>query len=446
MLKATRAVLGCAFVFQSLCSAQVDSLATKVEEVEGKVDGMNESLTEVRNIVDALRKIKVSGYLLAQYRYTDLINQPYPIGTFSGGTFPANTKNHFQIREGRLKFNYDNTLTQAAFQIDISPSGVIVKDAYLSLTEPWLQSFGLQMGVFDRPFGYEISFSSSSRESPERSRLFQTLFPGERDLGAKVFYTPQLGALSLLRFDLGVFNGTGANANEFDNFKDVIGHASVQVPLGEGSPIALDLGVSGYFGNVRSNSSDTYSNGEPSPGIRGFVKQTDTSNVGRGMTRRYVGADAQFYYDVPSIGGLILRSEYITGKQPGTSSTTVSPSTQPLTPLYNRDLVGWYINLVQNIGDQEQVVLKYDVYDPNTNVEASDFTTTSGLTAADIRYGTFGFGFIHHWDANIKFLLYYEIIKNEKLDPTKIPASSTLFPYTNDVRDNVLTFRIQYKF
>ena len=445
MTKLPPVALMSTLLLHSFSLAQVDtSAAVRVGELEGKVDGMNGSLPEVNNIVDALRKIKVSGYLLAQYRYTDLINQPFPIGNFSGGKFAANTKGHFQIREGRLKVKYDNTLTQAVFQIDILPTGVFVKDAYLSLTEPWLQSFGLQMGVFDRPFGYEISFSSSSRESAERSRLFQTLFPGERDLGAKVFYAPQFGALRLLRFDLGVFNGTGANADEFDNFKDIIGHAAVQVP--SKSPIALGLGVSGYFGNVRSNSSDIYLNGEPAPGVEGFVKQTDASNVGKGMTRRYVGGDAQFYYDVPSIGGLILRGEYIAGRQPGTSSTTVSPSSQPTTPLYNRQFAGWYINLVQNIGDREQVVLKYDVYDPNTNVGASDFTTASGLTVADIRYGTFGFGLIHHWDANIKFLLYYELIKNEKLDLANIPTTSALFPYTNDVRDNVFTFRLQYKF
>jgi hypothetical protein len=419
---------------------------SKAEETEGKVDGMDRSLAEVKKVVDALRKIKVSGYLLTQYRSTDLLNQPYSIGTFSGGTFPANTKNHFQIREGRLKVSYDNILTQAVFQIDISPTGVIIKDAYLSLTEPWLQSFGLQMGVFDRPFGYEISFSSSSRESAERSRLFQTLFPGERDLGAKVFYAPRLGSLSLLRFDVGLFNGTGANANEFDNFKDVIGHAAVKVPLGKSSPLALDLGVSGYFGNVRSNSGDIYVNGEPVPGIKGFVKQTDTSNVGKGMTRQYFGTDAQLSYDVPSIGGIILRGEYIAGRQPGTTSTTVSPSSQPTTPLYNREFAGWYINLVQSIGDREQVVLKYDVYDPNANVGAGDFSPASGLTAADIRYSTLGFGFIHRWDANIKFLLYYEIVRNEKLEGAKIPGTSALFPYTGDARDNVLTFRIQCKF
>ncbi|MEK7249603.1 MAG: hypothetical protein AAB209_04190, partial [Bacteroidota bacterium] len=331
------------------------------------------------------------------------------------------------------------------FQIDIIPAGVFVKDAYLSVTEPWTQSIGLQAGIFNRPFGYEITYSSGNRESPERSRLFQTLFPGERDLGAMVFFAPQIGSLSSLRANLGVFNGTGANANEFDNFKDVIAHVAAQFPFEEANA-EIDLGVSGYFGKVRNNTKFLFQNGEPAAGVKGFTVDSSLTNIDEGVTRRYLGVDAQFYYDVPSLGGAILRGEFIAGVQPGTATTTVSPSAQPTSALYKRDFSGWYINYVQNIGDKEQVVVKYDVYDPNTNVEASNFTPNSNLTVADIKYSTLGFGFIHHWDANIKFVLYYEIVKNEKLDAAKIPSTSSLFPYTDDVRDNVFTFRIQYKF
>jgi hypothetical protein len=69
----------------------------------------------------------------------------------------------------------------------------------------------------------------------------------------------------------------------------------------------------------------------------------------------------------------------------------------------------------------------------------------SGLTATDIKYSTLGFGIVHHWDDNVKFVLYYEIVQNEKL--TGITStSSSLYPYSGDVRDNVLTFRVQCKF
>jgi len=435
-------------IMQSRSLAQADSSSSPgLEELKGQVEGMNESLTEMRGILDALKKIKVSGYLQPQFRYTNVINQPYAIGNFSGGTFPADTKNLFQVRRGRFKLTYDNTLTQAVFEIDIIPTGVSMRDAYLSLVEPWTQSFGLQMGAFYAPFGYEVSFSSGVRESPELSRVVQVLFPGEREIGAKLFFAPQLGKLAFLRVDLGIFNGAGTNANEFDNFKNIIGRVGVQIPLPEESPLAIDLGVSGHFGNVRSNSKDINRDGTPAAGINGFVKNTDTANVGKGVVRRYFGADAQLYYDVPSIGGMIVRFEFIGGRQPGISSSSTSPGAAPASALYERKFAGWYINLVQNIGNKEQIVLKYDVYDPNTNVTASDFTPTAGLSATDIKYTTFGIGFVHHWDDNIKFVVYQEFIRNEELDASKIPVSATaLFPYTQDVRDNVFTFRVQYRF
>jgi hypothetical protein len=258
-----------------------------------------------------------------------------------------------------------------------------------------------------------------------------------------------MGPLTMLRADIGVFNGSGPTANEFDNFKDVIGHVVYQMPF-EQVNAELDIGVSGYFGAVRNNTKFLYRVGDLPSGVKAFVVDSTASNLNDGVGRRYVGFDAQFYYDVPSIGGAILRGEYVFGKQPGTPSTSVSASAQPSTPIYQREFAGWYVYYIQNIGSKEQFVVKYDVFDPNTSVAASQFMNTNttgaqGLTAIDIKYSTLGFGLIHHWDDNVKLVLYYELVQNEKL--TSIAdASSSLFPYAADVRDNVLTFRVQCKF
>jgi len=425
--------------------------ATKeqLDEIKGALDALSESAAEYRGYVDALRKIKITGYLQPQFRYTEVLNSAYPIGSFSGGQFPANTKNLFQVRRGRVKVNYDNGLTQFVIQIDAIQTGFTTKDAYLMITEPWAKSAGLQVGIFDRPFGYEVSYSSSNRETPERSRLFQTLFPGERELGAKLFYAPPSGSLSFLRADLGLFNGSGPTANEYDNFKDIIGHIAAQVPF-DAIGAALDFGVSAYSGKVRNNTKFLYTPGDLPNGRKGFVVDSTASNLNAGVDRQYFGLDAQFYLDIPTIGGMILRGEYIAGKQPGTTSTSVSASAQPTTALYDRNFAGYYAYLIQNIGDRNQVVVKYDLYDPNTKADASDFVATntsgaSGLTATDIKYSTWGLGLVHHWDENVKFMLYWEIVRNEKLSQLA-GTTSSLRTYSEDVRDNVLTFRVQYKF
>jgi hypothetical protein len=441
---------------RSLAQDSADSLSKAVsqdelERIKLEVEGIQESAAEYRGYVDFLRKFKFSGYLQAQYRTTDVMNQSQPIGQFSGGVFPSNQKSQFQIRRGRFKLQYDNILTQAVLQIDAIPTGLSIKDAFLSVTEPWLQSVGLQIGVFDRPFGYEISLSSGWRESPERSRVFQTLFPGERDLGAKLFFAPQLGALTWLRADVGVFNGTGANANEFDNYKDVIGRVGAQFPFDD-IGAEFDLGVSGYVGSVRNNTKFLWTAGAFSAaGVNGetFIVDSSATNLGNGVDRNYVGIDAQFYYDVPKVGGLTLRGEFITGKQPGGTgvlNSTVSPSAQPTGALYLRKFNGWYLNLIQSIGNDHQVVFKYDSYDPNTDVAAAEFYSAGNLSAADVRFNTLGLGYIYHWDGNVRFVAYYELVENEKLNRANLAANSPLLPFVDNLRDNVFTFRVQYRF
>lgn len=421
-----------------------EDVATKeeLEEVKGALDGLLESSAEYRGYVDALRKIKLSGYLQGQYRSAVVMDQPYPIGAFSGGLFPQNSKSMFQVRRGRLKVAYDNVTTQMVLQFDITERGFATKDAYLWLSDPWVRMFALQMGIFNRPFGYEVAFSSSARESPERARVIQTLFPGERELGAQISFAPQLGPLSFLRADVALVNGSGPTATEFDNFKDVIARASALFPLEEAGA-EIDLGVSGYFGAVRRNTKQLYGMGQTAGGVTGWVADPDTVSLGTGVDRQYLGVDLQAYYDMPVLGGTILRGEYVGGKQPGGSTTSISHTALPTGGLYQRTFSGWYVYLVQNVGTSVQVLAKYDVYDPNTDVDGSDFVSGSGLTVADLKYSTLGLGILYHWDENIKFVLYNEFVRNETV-PSNSPSS--LAAYREDVRDNVLTFRIQYRY
>jgi len=163
--------------------------------------------------------------------------------------------------------------------------------------------------------------------------------------------------------------------------------------------------------------------------------------------RQYFGGDLQLTYATPVIGGTCLKGEVIQGKQPGTaaSSNYYAAANPSNTALYNRDALGYYFYFIQNIDPASlQLVFKYDMYDPNTKVAASDFTATSNLTAADIAYQTFGFGLLWYvpWAPNIRCMLFYEIPQNEKLTA---PAAA-LAKYKNDLTDNLFTGRIQVKF
>ncbi len=422
-------------------SQDTTNIATDEElgEVKGTLDGMNETMLEMKTTLDALKKIKVSGYIQAQFQIADTAGAK----SLAGGDFPAFSDSRFQVRRGRVKVNYDNDLTQAVLQVDITQSGVGIKDAYVAIKEPWLRTIGFTAGVFDRPFGFEISYSSSSRETPERSRMYQTLFPGERDLGAKIEVAPELGPLSYFNLKAGIFNGVLPTASENDNNKDFIGRLGFTLPFEEEN-LAIDGGFSLYSGKVLSNNSKVYEF-DNSAATKSYKLHSTTSDSLNAFNRTYYGLDAQMYYDLPVLGGMSLRGEYIMGKQPGTSSSSqfYNPSTST-SALYLRNFSGWYINYIQNIGLQHQFMLKYDVYDPNSDIEGSDIGASgSNFTAGDVKFSTLGLGWIYHWDQNIKFVLYYDMVKNEEVSPS---ATSSLSSFKDDLKDNVMTMRVQYKF
>ncbi|MDI6803789.1 MAG: porin [Bacteroidota bacterium] len=420
-----------------------DSLAKKedVEEIKGALQSVTETVIDLKNTLDALKKIKISGYIQAQFQSADTAG----INSYSGGNFPVNVKSRFQVRRGRVKFMYDQDITQYVLQIDVTQNGVGIKDAYATIKEPWLQTFSFTAGVFDRPFGFEISYSSNMREAPERSRLFQTLFPGERELGVKIEAAPERGVLSFLNLKAGLFNGVLPNANENDRNKDFIGRVGFLLPFRDEN-FEIDGGFSLYTGNVTNTSKYFYEFNGSSP-IKNFKVDSSTTNAGKGFAREYYAFDTQLYYDLPIIGGLSIKGEYITGIQPATKSynSFYYPSTTDPNPsLYQRNFNGWYINYTQNIGLSHQFVLKYDVFDPNSNVKGNDIGLPgSNLLASDIKYSTLGVGWVYHWDSNIKFLVYYDSVNNEHVNSA---ATGSLAKYTRDLKDNVLTARMQYRF
>ena len=81
---------------------------------------------------------------------------------------------------------------------------------------------------------------------------------------------------------------------------------------------------------------------------------------------------------------------------------------------------------------------KLDWYDPNTKVSGMEIGKNgTNLTAADIRFTTVGFGVTKYFNDNLKLLLYYAVVRNEK---------AQLVDYTDDLKDNVLTCRMQIRF
>jgi Phosphate-selective porin O and P len=503
-------------------AASTDSLKEKIESVKGAVDGVKEDYLATKSTVDKLSHLKISGYTQVQFRQAlnqkDAVKQSttdtagmrktgsvgnyyYPVGDFSGGKFGNGMGSVIQLRRARLKVAYETELTQGVIQADFLPftagnalgtsttttqakdtvggrkfdtsvtvnqkptamlngGGVTIKDVYLRFTEPWLKTFSIVGGFFNRPFGYEISYSSSARETPERSRAEQTLFPGERDLGASIEMLPLDNMpqwFQLFNFRGGIFTGNGINV-ESDDARDYIGRLGMSIPLKQ-IGLGLDFGASGYIGKVTDWNDAAYSFNADS---KMFVKST--GNYDRQLDRKYWGGDLQLYFDIPFIGGLSLRGEGYKGLQPALATSASSFASPNLfvndanntSAIYSRNFLGYYVWWVQNIDVlRSQFVLKYDSWDPNTNVAAGDFDSlhvvNGGLSPADIMFNTWGVGWIYHWDENVKFMAYLDFPKPEQVTDkpgsTYFAKNATWWPYINDnMKAGVFTFRIQYKF
>ncbi len=423
-----------------------DTISPKIEEVKKTID-------QLKTDFDLLKRIKISGYIQGQFQLADLVGTK----SYEGGDFSPASDKRFMVRRGRLKVAYVTDLTQFVIQIDATEKGFALKDAYASFTEPWLKSFGITAGIFNRPFGYEIPYSSSLRESPERGRMSQILFPGERDLGAEiVFNPPKTSRFNGIRLEAGIFSGNGINP-DFKDIKDFIGRLSYTGAT-KNQFFKYGVGVSGYYGKLYQGTKYIYTMQTLKDGFTtGFGVDSTSTNKGGYANRIYYGVDAQLTFAFP-FGITQLRGEYIMGQQPaydGSGSTSPSDATYSKTPptkdTYIRKFNGAYFYLVQNIGKSKfGIVVKYDWYDPNMAVKGQDvkptYTTTDGttltmhktyMTAADIKFQTLGFGFNYKMTENIKWTAYAAWVVNEK---------TAISGYGGDLTDNVYTLRLQYKF
>ncbi|MET0570004.1 MAG: porin, partial [Pedobacter agri] len=305
--------------------------------------------------------------------------------------------------------------------------------------------FHVTLGLSGRPFGNELQLSSAGREAPERGRMSQILMRTERDLGATFTFNPRWkdAKLKNVVLDLGIYNGQGlAGPGEFDNSKDVIARLSHKPYTFKKLGFSIAGGISTLQGGLNHRLPVSYRM-ENLNGSLAMVKDSSVNTINKVAPRRYYGADIQLATALKSWKSE-LRAEVISGLQSATATTSATPGSYPVDnksvalPYYTRNFNGAYFTFVQTLNSTDnQLIFKYDWYDPNAKVAGMDISALKGLTAADVRFDTFGFGFLHHFNPHFKAVIYYDMIKNE---------STQISGYTEDRKDNVFTLRTQFYF
>lgn len=426
------------FICASILNAQEEVELTPIEKLEQTTENLG-------NAISKLQKLKISGYIQTQYQYgeTDADGINFKLANRANAYDQSELQSfgHFGVRRGRIKFTYETGIVQGVFQPDFTEKGLSFKDVYLSIKDPWFGTMSIKSGIFDRPFGHEIAYSSSTRESPERSRIIQTLFPDERDLGTMLtLQASKTSEWNFLKLEGGIFAGNGIRAQYANNF-DFIGHLSATKTFDE-LALSISGGISTYMGGTISTNDSLYK-------MQGNVFVLDnTNNKGKNNIRQYFGADIQFSIMTELLGLTQLRAEYIMGEHSGDKAGAYDfkLTAVPTSPVYMRNISGGYVIFTQDLSTTPfTLIAKYDWYDPNTDITGNDIANKGEITMNNI-----GCGLMWRINSNLRLTAYYDIVSNEttnKLTDTKDESGViTKYGYEQNRKDNVLTLRLQYKF
>lgn len=405
----------------------IKSLKEKVQGHSKELDDIDGKLTEINKDLGEFKKFKVTGYIQADYSVNDIWNaEGTQHGVINGaGNFVSNG---FSLRRARAKFIYKATEgIKFVLQPDFSFDKVAMSDAYVVLNDRWTNTFALTAGQFDRP-NYEVEYSSGAMEQLERTRMSTTIYPAQKEQGARLTANFETKYKLPLKLTFAVLNGNfglGTTTNQIrdiDNKKDIMARAvySLKFPS---KGLNVDFGANGYFGKTMILA------GQPTFTISDVNNQDKLVNIGDALEKQWFGAEMQVHYK--SLGGMALKSEYISGTNSGT--------TNPLQAGFGRDaernFSGWYTQLIKNLGKKHQAALRYDVFDPNTRLSGNQVNN-----GADLKYSTWALSYIYFFDENIKINVGYTLPINEKSTNPGLIGTDFV---NRDRKDNVFTVRLQ---
>jgi hypothetical protein len=380
---------GAALLLTPMVKAQ--DADTSASALKGKVEDHDARIVTLENDLAGLKKIKISGYIQGRY---EVHADSKDTATLAGA---AQNKDYFYVKRGRVKTVYDAGSSIYTMEVDAS-NGVSLKEASAQVNFAIGHQYpiNLKAGQFKWPSSYENLRSSADREMPEASLAIRTLLPGEYDRGIQLGIAP----FSYAALNVGLFNGYGISNSTYPIITPTRNPAVVGRLTGDLG--IFTLGVSGFFGTSAS------------------LGKPDSTNKITPYTlydKNRLGGDGQFFYQLPIFGGGRLMAEAIQGKD---WSSSKKDSTNPSGQYVNS--LGWYGELVQNIFGHDQIALRYDFWDPDTDPAK----TQDGIT-------TLGIALIHHFDGNIKLTLAYDMHTYQ--DTTK-----------SKVNDNFLTAQLQIRF
>ena len=303
--QSTNDLLNLLVINRSITQQQADSVRADAATKQKETDATKKTF-----FLTAARSMKLSGYTQVRFQQFD------ETGKISGT----------DIRRARLNLRGDVTpYWSYQFQVDFAGSNGKLLDAVADF-KPW-DFLNISVGQTKIPLSFENQISDDKSESNDRSQVIEALVArgkdvngnhNGRDLGILAGGTfLKINGKNRIDYRIGVFNGEGINVADSNNAKSTSGRIVTHLIKG------LDVGASFYSGW------DKFTIGKGFPAI----------NQNRSRYGFELNYELKRFY---------FRGEYLQGNDAE----------------INRE--GWYIQSgYYVIPGKVQVLLKYDVYDPN---------------------------------------------------------------------------------
>lgn len=210
-------------------------------------------------------KISIRGY--TQFRYNFTPNNDRLDNTLGDRSIVKN--NEFFMRRARLIVSgqpHDRVFiylqSEFAGLVDNSEGTTVLRDAYADLFLTESKEWRIRAGISKVPFSFENLQSSQNRLAFDRTDPMNSAFPGERNLGIFLYYTPTVvrerfrrlvdsglkGSGDYGMFGIGVFNGQAPNKRDANKNKHIVFHSSYPLEFSNGQ--IVEFGMDAYTGQV----------------------------------------------------------------------------------------------------------------------------------------------------------------------------------------------------
>ena len=227
------------------------------------------------------------------------------------------------------------------------------------------------LGQFDTPFGYELVESPRTRWFMERTTLSRAFWPGEPDLGLRL-----AGALSFFRWTIAGLNGQPLGEKGPYALQDPVAPKDVLFRFGFDATPRDDLQMAGGMSAIHGTG---FHPGTDATGST--VQWTDANNDGvvqqselTGLTPKAATPSSTFDRWVVGLdlranfrwwpGTLKVYGEFVVAKNMDRGLYIADPV---VTGVDQREL-GYYVGFTQEVTRYGVVGLRYDFYDPNSDV------------------------------------------------------------------------------